>query len=562
MPNSVHSRMRTVVTWSLVLLGCGVIAVAAAQERVDGPFVLHEFFTGTFRAGAGVGGGDAKPPRDTVEVAQAGAPPALSSEAGAGEMVYGADGPLPDARIKEPYGDLNPFAGPNTLDANTDRVDSLTYFANFDPSVIPYKRVVAQNSVFRSPDGDYVVRRLGPPRPMQETGQLPIDAQVFWGTFMVQMDENRMQPIASVAPHQEVLEVVTEPPVRTQIMVDDAGNFMVRAAYTGPLRINLKVAVPSSYFTGEFQPASWDDIDRLGLAPLEPAILQAALKVRRELGLSRSQPPEQVLTELVSYFRNFEGRPFPDELRGDDLYISIAQNQIGVCRHRSLAFLITAQSFGFPTHYVYNEAHAFVEVKWPRVGWRRIDLGGAADELNAAANDDRTIHAPPDTLPRPERFVRDQERMVQNGLVPPTVDGVGPGDATQGSQGVGDGAAQDPLATGQTETSQAEAAPDLRRASTLVLRSVSAEVKRGGTLSLRGRLSSGDAGLPGREVEVHLGPPGTRQGSRATRLVTTTTGADGEIAADVVVPAGQPVGRWSLFLVFPGDEQHKGAFAE
>lgn len=573
--------------WSLVLGGMVAASAlaAVAQERLDGPTVLHEFFTGSKRQGGAGGSAGTQPPAQMVEVADATAPPSLSSEAGAGELVYAPDGPLPDARLKEPYGDLSPFGGPNTLDSNTDRVDSLNYFENFDPSIIPYKRVVSQNSVYRSSDGEYVVRRLGTPRNIAPALTLVPDSQIFWGSFLLQMDENRMQPIASVAPHQQILDIQTEPPVRAQVLVDDAGNFLVRAPFNGPLRVNMKIAVPGSYFTGEFLPVSWDDIDGLGLEPLEPDVLRTARDVQAQIGISRAQPPHEVLLELISYFRNFEGRPFPDDQKGDDLFVSIVSEQIGVCRHRSLAFLIVAQSLGIPTQYVYNEAHAFVEIYWPGMGWRRVDLGGAADELNAAAANNRTIHAPPDNLPQPEQFVREQERMVQNGLRPESGNGQGAGDGPQERQGGDAQAGTQADSAGQGNTNgadqamvqqmaadpdpaslqggtQQEAQPDLRTPSSLVLLSVANEVKRGAEVSVRGRLSADIPNLKGRQVEVHLGPPGTRIGTRATRIGETTTRVDGSLVAEVRIPESQPVGRWSLFLVFPGDAELAPSFAE
>lgn len=545
---------------TLVLIGFLLISIAAvAQERLDGSNVLHEFFTGRLSAG-GKTGGDAKPP-EMVPVAQATSPPPLTSEAGAGELVYTPDGPLSDGRLKEPYGDLSPFGGPNTLDEDTDRVDSLTYFSNFDPSVIPYKRVVSQNSVFVDDKGDYVVRRIGNPRALTQERELPENAQVFWGTFLLQMDPNRMQPIASVAPNQQILDVQTEPAVDAQFFVDDAGNFMVRAQHAGPLRLNMKVAVPSTYFTGDFGPTSWAEIDGYGTEPLDPIIQASAERVLDRIGLGRNQAPEDVLVELISYFRNFEGRPFPEDQRGDDLYFSIATQQIGVCRHRSLAFMITALSLGIPTQYVYNEAHAFVEVLWPGMGWRRVDLGGAANELNAASTQDKTVHSPPDSLPRPERFVQDQERMVSNGLKPEGP-GQGPGQNSGESTSADSSNGTNGAANATTSNASTEPEVDRRIVPSLILLSVESEVHRGKGLEVRGRLSARGAGLEGRTVSVHLAPPGTLSGSRATILGEFVTGPGGIIQGSIDVPANQPVGRWSLFLVFPGDETYAPGFAE
>src|SRR5262249_33105245 len=64
-----------------------------------------------------------------------------------------------------------------------------------------------------------------------------------------------------------------------------------------------------------------------------------------------------------------------------DIYMDLATGQRGVCRHRAFAFVVTAQALGLPARFVSNEVHAFVEVHVPHLGWRRVDLGGAALDL-------------------------------------------------------------------------------------------------------------------------------------------------------------------------------------
>ena len=51
----------------------------------------------------------------------------------------------------------------------------------------------------------------------------------------------------------------------------------------------------------------------------------------------------------------------PPTGRGD-IYLDLALQQKGVCRHRSFAFLVTALYLGIPTRMIANEAHAWVEV--------------------------------------------------------------------------------------------------------------------------------------------------------------------------------------------------------
>lgn len=430
---------------SAALLLAGAVV---AQQTVDGPYVLHEQLSDeqmTAATGAasdrpfapfadgeeGPGGAPARVP---------GQPPPLTTEAGDEEPVYDADGPVARDEVEAPHGPLNPFASPNVLDDNTDRVSSLTYFANFDPSVIPLKRVVSQNQVVQTPEGDYAVRvNPGTPELVSVGGTENPDDETFWGSFLLRTESKRWHPIASVAPDQRILEVRTEPEVDLEIRRDLAGNFLVRTRHSGMLRLNMKVAVDPFFFNGEFdQSVRWEDFDTIDDAPqLDREVRRNALGVLRDLGITRGVTPAKAVRDLVEHYRDFAARPFPDELRSGDLFTSITKNKIGVCRHRSLSFVVAAHALGIPAHYVNNEAHAFVEIAWPGRGWRRIDLGGAADELNAAADSGRSLHSPgEDSLPRPERYLEEQDRMAQNGLGGgDSDDGTGGADGTEGESG-------------------------------------------------------------------------------------------------------------------------------
>ena len=123
------------------------------------------------------------------------------------------------------------------------------------------------------------------------------------------------------------------------------------------------------------------------------------------IGIESSMSDTQIVTLLAEYFRGFIATPLPSQGRTDNLYLDIALSGIGVCRHRAIAFVLTANALGVPARYVHNEAHAFAEVEFATGGWRRIDLGGAAEGLQIHGDPDLQSHTPQsDALPRPEGF--------------------------------------------------------------------------------------------------------------------------------------------------------------
>ena len=358
-----------------------------------------------------------RPPSQTGS--RSGAPPELTLNSGPGDLVRGPSGPL-DGEVKEsPYGPTSGRSGVTPLDRKTDRVSDLEYNASFDPSVFPYKRKAAQNRAVRTDDGQYhmslesrSLERLsvgGAEGPNEDT---------FWGTFLLRAEAGRLHPIPTPAPRTRFLDIQTEPVSDVTVLRDRADNYYLRVEeHTGRLRVNARVASPGDYFNGTFEGSDvtwnqWSDSINPGLSP---EIERAADRVLSEIGVSRDQSPAEVMNRLIYYFRNFEAKSLPADLEVDDLYETIALRQIGVCRHRSLAFVITAQALGIPTRYVYNEAHAFVEVRWPQRGWRRIDLGGIARDIGYNGSQRDRLHEAGnrDSFPRPPAYREEMEEMRQ-----------------------------------------------------------------------------------------------------------------------------------------------------
>lgn len=347
-----------------------------------------------------------------------GQPPGLSLQPATDEMILGNQGPVDAGNTATPWGPLDPGAGaPSRLDSETDRVDHLNYWANFEPSVVPYKRVVVQNQV-RTIDGEYSLH-VDSGRFSGVTiqgGAARGDEEVFWGSFLLRARDGERHPIPSVAPEQRILSVQVAPMVGLRVERDEADNFYIVPASDGLLRVNMKIAAPRVYFSGVLSQAiTWRDFSQLPQrrdTRLSKPIQRVAADVLKLNGASTRMAPRDALYALIEYYRDFEARPFPDTLAKDDLYAAISEAQVGVCRHRSLAFVISARALGIPARYIYNEAHAFVEIYWPKMGWRRIDLGGAADQLDYAGRRGGGVHqAEPDALPQPPNYISELERM-------------------------------------------------------------------------------------------------------------------------------------------------------
>lgn len=488
-------------------------------------------------------------------------------------------GPVSALSMENPQGGLDPRNATNKLDDDTDHVDELNYFSSFDPSVIPYKRGVAQNAV-RMVDGDYAFY-VEPGRfERVDIARAGADEDVFWGTFLIKSSPGTRAPIPSVAPSQKILEVKTTASADIRISKDRAGNFYVESSHSGLVRLNIKISVPRYYFDGEFSSdVRWSDFPSRFVPQIPAQAGPVANQVLEELGVSRRQRPRDALIALVEHFRDFEGKPFPAEERGGDVYLSIATKKIGVCRHRSFAFVITAAALGIPSRYVYNEAHAFVEVFWPGQGWRRIDLGGAAqDVLLRAAEQQQRVHdgGASDPLPHPPAYQEEIERMADQekarqeaamarGDIPGDGNGTNGGfDIDAGPMNrVDDGPDSTPGLEPDGAGSDPGDAADIRDTRATVLAQVTEypeEIRRGQPFTIGGKLTdiiSGRA-LADRSVKVVIGSPSGAAGSGQV-LATTRTAMDGSFEAKVELPEEFEIGLWSLRVVFDGDDDYQPA---
>jgi hypothetical protein len=149
------------------------------------------------------------------------------------------------------------------------------------------------------------------------------------------------------------------------------------------------------------------------LKPQIPDGVRASAKRQLDrLGIDADTALDVSFNRLIGYFRGFEAKELPKNAKGN-LYRDLVDNQAGVCRHRSFAFMITATALGLPTRYVTNEAHAFVEVWFPERGWQRIDLGGAALRMEVTGADDKTLHRPrsDDPFAKPDEYKQNYTQL-------------------------------------------------------------------------------------------------------------------------------------------------------
>lgn len=438
-----------------------------------------------------------------------------------------------EQRPVDPRTDMGDEAMP---DRQTNREGRLDYREVFDPSIVPHKRGRSLDEV----GPDFGVR-LGPRRmkPREVVGnRLERGREVFWGSLLLEGKVGARIPIPSVAPDARVLSYEASPAQEVRFYVDQAGNHYAEPTRDGRLRLVFMTDAPAAYF-GRSLPrnAEFSDVP-MPLRPKVPKnVLEEARAVAEQLGFDTDLGYTPLLEKMVAYFRSFQpGEPPP---ASGNIYRDIALSRRGICRHRAHAFVVTAQALGYPSRFVFNEAHAFVEVyiPGPTAGWLRVDLGGGADELRVHNSETKTMHEPlvPDPFERPEGFddMAGAERVTglpENGA----------------EAGTGPSTESNPFPTVIPRATEIAGAQRSRT----TLQIDEQLVTRGDGLEVRGEVtSSGGARIDGGLVQVLLVMP---DGGQAVALLGTAPVLAGQYRAQVRIPAEQKTGDYELVVEFLG----------
>jgi len=493
-------------------------------------------------------------PANSPDAAPGDAASDLTNSADPNDPNAAGDGASPDGRSlgdapPDPRTGLGSEASP---DRRTQREGTLHYSEVFDPSVVPFKRNRALDTV-----GEDLVLRVPPPRfeTLEPVGnKVERGREVFWGSLLLEGDPGQRIPIPSVSPEGQILSYQATPAQVVRFERDEAGNFYATPTLAGRLRLVFVTDAPSHWF-GRALPAdaSFVGIPR-ALRPRVPkAVQREARDVADAIGIDKDLGFIPTLERLVAYFRGFEpGDPPP--VKGS-AYKDIALGRRGICRHRSHAFVVTAQALGIPARYVFNEAHVFVEVFIPGTdpGWLRVDLGGGADELQVHGGEGKRLHQPvtPDPFEKPEGFGDPQSAGATR--VEGLPDGGGR-EAGSGDEGPGVADATPTGAAGPIV--RARALPGLVPTRT-TLGVAGNFLFRGEAVKVSGRVEALDgAAVPTGLVQLLLMPAHGSDGAPLALLGTAVV-QDGRYAVDVAIPARQSPGSYEIIAEFLGD----GTFA-
>jgi transglutaminase-like putative cysteine protease len=492
-----------------------------------------------------------------------------------------------DGSPGEPPGRRSPSFRPDRL---TELSSGLDYYEVFTPSIAPFKRVTALGLIQLDVDRKTPVlaARESPRVVVRVEGEhsRPPDARPrdrFSGDVRLDFRQGPLVPLPSVSPESRILTLRATPAVPLRVERDADDNFAVRVLAPVPkvpVRVEFELDAPRSYFGTEIPDARVNVLES-EVPRLEHSIATRGLAMAKRMKLSKTSDLRTALATLTNYFRAFEESSVPPENTGD-LYLDLVRSQKGICRHRAYGFVVTAQALGIPARFVQNEAHSWVEVKLPRIGFMRIDLGGAANGLTAHSASDAPSYVPaqPDTLPQPASYRRSYARAASRarGTRPSTdsltgrwlnPDSVQQNESSgnseraatrgEGEPGEDDEAAESSGGARVTPERRSEGRRQPRKPVAIQLQERSPSVLRGGAMSLAGRVEdAASAGVAGIRVEVWIS---AQRRDERMLLGVCVTDATGAFHAELGVPPDLQVGDYRLLVLTPGDSHYAAAIA-
>jgi len=563
--------MRTRRTLALVaIVAVAGMGVAIAQQGVGSRRKLHEDLEGPT--------GD----RPTPLIGDTGSntPAAIA----AGDKVLpkpAVDRPDKTAAKHEPVLGDQGFAADRqtsmTPDSNTGPDGTLHYVSVFNPDVLPFKRM----SAFDTVGSDYrlVVGRTTL-TDLEVGGTTDKSRDRFWGSVLIKLAPGKDVPLPSVAPDMRILSYEVSPKARLEFSKDGADNFYVRSeesSAAGTYRLVFLADADAGYFapalptSGRYTPRTVATMTPAELRPQVPSGQRRQAEITLErLGISDDHELGVVFNKLVGYFRAFQEGTLPRT--SGDIYRDLCDSQLGVCRHRAFAFMVTANALGIPTRYVQNEAHAFVEVWFPERNWQRVDLGGAALRMEVTGADNKTLHRPrsEDPFAKPDQYKNSYTQLEGDisGLTSQQIADKRESLDQAPASGSFDSATGGTMGSGAPAPDRITPDPNLpavsqdpkKQTPRLEVTMADASAYRGDFLHVEGRVSAGGRALPDHPIDVYLSPAG-KNGANATALGRAVTSADGTFRQDFAVPPGLSLSTYEIWLSAPEDAYFNAALS-
>jgi hypothetical protein len=423
-------------------------------------------------------------------------------------------------------------------DRDTRQPEVENYEDPFSPSTSPFKRLRAYDTV--DPDYTLRVQNHGQLSVVTVGGELGDSDEPFYADFSIDLVPGEPVRIPTVGPGSRVLKMHTTPETSVTILRDHADNWFMQGSERRRVRVVMEIGIERAIFGSPIADVPWSAIEN-DVPPQPPQHKVLADQVLEHIGVSRAMSVPAAVAKLVEYFRGFEPSNDPPKEHGD-VYLDLALSKKGVCRHRAFAFFVTALNLGIPTRMVVNEAHAWVEVYDGRI-WHRIDLGGAALNLDNPPDASKPMYTPPED---PFEWPDGSNTNSGQDLASRMRKNAGISDAPQNGSSDPNGSSVPPAPSARPSTPN-----DDRPAAHVEIEPVEKAVRRGASFRVRGKIEASE-GCANVRVDVKLK---SEQHPNPIPIGSLATDESGAYDGSVIIPRDLGVDDYEVIVTTPGDKR-------
>jgi hypothetical protein len=230
----------------------------------------------------------------------------------------------------------------------------------------------------------------------------------------ITLQSDKWIPLPGLTPDDKLIKIESIPTAEIEInYCDETSQYFIKPKNSLKEAVTLSFTIEADI---EKNKAIIEPVDESLLALVEqlrflpPNTLETNDAFRELYKLS----DERKMQVLLAYFQPERWSLRESEpVTGCHLLNAIIKNRVGACRHRTIAFLVLASVFQLPARAVFNDVHAFVEVK-QKGKWRGADLGGAPANI---------LVKPP---PKPKKQIKPLRELPTAKSEPPPLDSKNP----------------------------------------------------------------------------------------------------------------------------------------
>lgn len=202
------------------------------------------------------------------------------------------------------------------------------------------------------------------------------DARIYRADVEVMLRPGETVAVPSPTPDAVVTSATTSPRVTGQFTKDASDALYFTSSHDGIVRLRYTLSTWQNYSFAALPDVPFQPVP----TTLPDNVRADAQVVINAIGGLPAPTYAETVRRLHAYCAGFTVGPIDQSKRERSMFLTMALQRRGVCRHRARSFFIIASGLGIQTRLVENRRHSFCEVRLPDGSWRRLEFRLDASE--------------------------------------------------------------------------------------------------------------------------------------------------------------------------------------